>query len=95
MYISSGHIGKCGRAGHFGGLRQIGCCISARPPFPLAGRGLAEVRLPARRSDVMPCDRLRPRWAPRAPPCPTPQAPPPSPLPLSHHWAEDLTLPPQ
>lgn len=37
-------------------------------------------------SDVMPCDRLRPRWAPRAP-LPTPQAPP-HPLPLAHHWAK-------
>lgn len=39
-------------------------------------------------SDVMPCDRLRPRWAPRAA-LPTPLAPPPCPpLPLAHHWAK-------
>ncbi|KAF1388252.1 hypothetical protein PFLUV_G00088270 [Perca fluviatilis] len=37
-------------------------------------------------SDVMPCDRLRPRWVPRAPLL-TPLAPP-HPLPIAHHWAK-------
>lgn len=41
-------------------------------------------------SDVMSYDKLRPRWAPRAP-LPTPQAPPrrrSGPLPLAHPWAK-------
>lgn len=50
-------------------------------------------------SDVMPCDRLRPRWAPRAPsPCPRQQAPsrqppyPPHPPAQKSHFAVSVML---
>jgi len=56
------------------GLRQISGCFSARSPHALVRSGVSTVRISAQ-ADVMLCDRLRPRWAPRAP-LPTPQAPP-------------------
>lgn len=59
---------------------MFGDCFSARPPFLLQSSESAHA---CSLSDVMPCDGLRPRWAPRAP-VPTPQAPP-YPLPLAHH----------
>lgn len=46
----------------FGGCNQI-----ASPPVFLTHCGPAQVRMSVHWTDVMPCDRPRPRWAPRAP----------------------------
>lgn len=47
----------------------------ASPPFFLSHCGPAEVRMPVHWTDVMPCDKPRPRWAPRAPASAQPNKP--------------------
>lgn len=66
------------------GLRRVWWLLFCTSSLSLAA--LFESAHVCSLADVMPCDRLRPRWAPRAP-VPAPQAPP-YPLPLAHHWAK-------
>lgn len=66
---------------------MFGDCFSARPPFLSRSSESAHA---CSLADEMPCDGLRPRWAPRAP-VPAPQAPP-YPLPPRTSLSKDLTL---